>query len=155
VLGWDWAMAALTGFDDLQAVLRTMDPARHRAVGWSILGSLALAQLRSGRSVILDGVARAAEVAGCRRLAADAGAECIVVVTACSDPEVHRSRIEGRTRGIPGWQELEWDAVAASVGRWEAPPQPDLVLDAVAPLEANVAAVRALLRPADPTPGAR
>jgi prolyl oligopeptidase len=42
--------------------------------------------------------------------------ECI-----CSDTAVHRARIEGRVRGIPGWQEVGWDHVQRM--RAEVPPR--------------------------------
>lgn len=163
VLGWDWAMAALTDFSDVQAVLKAMEPHRYRALGWSILGNLAVAQLRAGRSAVLDGVARTPELERCRRLAAAEGADCIVVVTRCSDRTVHRARIEGRRRGIPGWHELDWADVARSVDRFEEPTDADLALDAVAPLDDNVARLLGLLGcdrrrpgrpPSDPTPQA-
>lgn len=146
VLGWDWAMAALTAFDPVQAGLRRLSHVEHRRVGWSILWNLATAQLRLGRSAVLDGVAREVEVAGTRDVARAAGARSFVVLTACSDEAVHRSRIHGRTRGIPGWYELDWDHVADVLARWEPPAGCDLHLDAVTPLGPNTARLQALLR---------
>jgi hypothetical protein len=35
----------------------------------------------------------------------------LVIECVCSDQAVHRSRIEGRVRGIPGWHEVGWDHV--------------------------------------------
>ncbi|HEX6417536.1 MAG TPA: AAA family ATPase [Acidimicrobiales bacterium] len=146
VLGWDWAMAALRAFEPVQAGLRELTHVEHRRVGWSILWNLATAQLRRGCSVVLEGVAREPEVAGTREIARAAGARCLVVVTTCSDEAVHRARVEGRTRGIPGWYELGWEHVAGVLARWEPPAGCDLRLDAVAPLDANVARLGALLR---------
>src|SRR4051812_32724732 len=71
VLAWDWVMGSLTPFDDVQAVLRQMDRARYRAVGWSVMWNISIGQLRSGRSVVLDGVARDIEVRRCREIAAE------------------------------------------------------------------------------------
>ena len=146
VLGWDWAMAALRKFDPVQEGLRRLSYANYRQVGWSILWNLAIAQLRLGRSAVLDGVARQDEVADTRDVARAAGARCFVVLTACSDEAVHRSRVEGRTRGIPGWYELDWAHVADVLARWEPPAGCDLHLDTVAPLESNTARLRDLLR---------
>jgi predicted kinase len=146
VLGWDWAMAALTAFDPVQTGLRRLSHIEHRRVGWSILWNLATAQLRLGRSAVLDGVAREVEVAATRHVARAAGARCLVVLTACSDEAVHRSRIDGRTRGIPGWYELDWNHVADVLVRWEPPAGCDLRLDSVSPLESNTARLRELLR---------
>jgi predicted kinase len=137
VFGWDWVMGALTGFDEVQNALRAFHPTRHRAVGWEILWNLATAQLRQGRSVVLDGVARQREVDATRHRAAEAGARCLVVVTRCSDRSSHRERIEGRQRNIPGWHELDWDHVIEFFGRWDEPTGVDLHLDAARPLDRN------------------
>jgi len=139
VLGWDWAMAALTGFPGVQAALRDGSADDHRRVGWSILWNLATAQLRGGRSAVLDGVARDVHVAGTRAVADAAGARCVVATTTCSDPALPRSRVEGRSRAIPGWHELDWDHVSAVVHGWQPPDHADLALDAAAPLADNVA----------------
>jgi predicted kinase len=147
VLGWDWAMAALTGFDPVRDGLRRLPHVEHRRVGWSILWNLATAQLRRGCPVVLDGVARDVEVAGTREVALAAGARCLVVVTSCSDEDVHRRRVEGRSRGIPGWYELDWDHVAGVLARWQPPAPCDLRLDAIAPLDANVARLADLVGP--------
>ncbi|HEX8802605.1 MAG TPA: hypothetical protein VF743_00385, partial [Acidimicrobiales bacterium] len=70
---------------------------------------------------------------------------CRVVVTRCSGAHVHRERVEGRRRDIPGWYELDWDHVAVVLSRWTAPHPVDLHLDAADPLEANAARLAALL----------
>jgi len=145
VLAWDWVMAGLTPFDDLQAVLHAMGPVRHRRVGWSMLGNLAVAQLRAGRSAVLDGCARAPEVDEARRSAAAEGVPCRVVVTRCRDLDLHRARIEGRARGIPGWYELDWPHVTGFLSRWEEPPDRDLLLDATDPLPHNLTRLTELL----------
>lgn len=146
VLAWDWVMAGMTRFDGVQAALREMDADGHRSVGWSILWNLAVAQLRQGRSVVLDGCARSREADGTRRTASDSGARCLVAVTTCRDVAVHRARVERRQRHIPGWHELDWDHVSGFLSRWE-PPRGDVCLDATDPLEVNVAALVAALRP--------
>jgi predicted kinase len=146
VLGWDWAMAALTPFEAVQEALRSLPATERRRVGWSVLWNLATAQLRRGCSVVLDGVARPGEIEETRALAAAAGATAVVVVTSCRDVDVHRSRIEGRRREIPGWHELEWDHVADLLTRWVAPADADLYLDAVDPLAENLDSVDRELR---------
>lgn len=145
LLGWDWAMAALTGFAPVQRSLRELSHLEHRRVGWEILWNLASAQIRRGSSVVLDGVARAEEIAGCRDVAAREEASLVVVATSCRDPELHRQRVEGRTRGIPGWHELDWDHVEGMLRQWEPPRGADLHLDATEPLPDNLAAVVALV----------
>jgi hypothetical protein len=145
VLAWDWVMAGLTPFDELQAVLRAVDGARHRRVGWSMLWNLAVAQLRQGRSAVLDGCARVGEIEATRQVAAGEGAPCRVVVTRCRDATVHRARLDGRARNIPGWYELDWDHVAGFLSRWDEPAGADLYLDAIDPLPDNLARLGDLL----------
>ena len=128
LLGWDWMMGALTPFAPLQTTLTTMPRLDHRRVGWSLLWQTAGAQLARGMSVVLDGVARDPEVEGTRAAAEQAGADALVVMTTCDDEDVHRARIEGRDRGIPGWHELTWGDVQATMGGWQ-PPGVDLVVD--------------------------
>ncbi len=145
VLGWDWAMAAMRGFEDLQEALERMSRDEYRRVGWSILWNLATAQLRNGRSVVLDGVAREVEVEGTRAVASATGATALVVVTSCSDTDILRGRVEGRLRGIPGWHEFDWDHVAGVLAGWVAPHRADLYLDAVDPLDVNKARIGTLV----------
>ena len=155
VLAWDWVMAALTGFEELQEPITKMEPARHREVGWAVLFHLTRAQLQRGRSVVLDGVAHEREVRQARAIADELGSHLAVVLTHCSDPEVHRQLVEGRQRRIPGWYELEWERVRRSLDAWDPPPSAHLVLDAADPLASNTEALRALIAaaPSDaPTP---
>lgn len=53
------------------------------------------------------------------------GVECM-----CSVETAHRSRIESRDRGIPGWPAtVTWAHLKHMAERWEDWPQPHLVLD--------------------------
>jgi predicted kinase len=130
VLGHDWAMSGLRPYPELQTALDAMGLRGHRAVGWSVLWALARSQLRRGRPVVLDGVARVPEVAGTRAFAREEGVPSFVVMTACADAELHWTRIEDRQRGIPGWYELEWEHVAQARSEREAIVDVDVVLDA-------------------------
>jgi len=147
VLGWDWVMGALTPFDQVQAALEAMDPAVYRRVGWSLLWNITVAQIRNGRSVILDGVARDLEVAETRSVV-ERHADCFVVETSCSDLEAHRLRIEGRQRRIPGWHELGWDHVESRLNEWELLPDADLQVDTALPIDENRARISQLLHSA-------
>ena len=129
VVGWDWVMGAMTWCAPVQDALASLDHESHRRIGWSIMWNLAEAQLRLGRSVVLDGVARFNEVRESRDLAARLDARCVVVLTACADRERLRRRVEGRDRSIPGWHELTWDHVVDFLGRWEPPEDVDLLID--------------------------
>ena len=142
VLGHDWAMSGLRPHPEVQEALDAMGLRGHSGVGWSILWALARAQLRRGLPVVLDGVARAPEVAGTRAVAEEEGVPSLVVLTQCTDAELHRERIEGRSRGIPNWYELEWDHVERARGEWVALDDVDLVLDAAAPVTENAGALR-------------
>lgn len=129
VLGWDWAMGALTWCAPVQGALESLDRLEYRRVGWSLLWNLAEAQLRLGHSVVLDGVARSGEVSESRDLAQRLGARCVVVLTACEDRDRLRHRVEGRDRSIPGWHELTWDHVVDFLDRWEPPDDADVFID--------------------------
>ena len=142
VLAWDWVMAALTPFERVQETLEALDHSTYRAVGWAVMWQLSRAELQRGRSVVLDGLARSDEVTGTRALAAEHGVECLVVLTTCDDPDLHRSRVEGRTRGIPGWYELSWDHVAETRRTWKPPADVDVVLDCGQPIEHNASRLR-------------
>jgi hypothetical protein len=143
VLAHDWAMSGLRPYAEIQGVLDRM-PLGHREVGWSILGALARSELRSGRSVVLDGVARAPEIERCRAVAADEGSRLVVVSTRCSDRALHRSRVDARQRHIPGWYELDWASVARSIQSWEEPAEVDLGLDTAQPWVDNAVLVQRL-----------
>jgi predicted kinase len=132
VLAHDWAMSGLRPYAEIQSVLDRMNLG-HRNVGWSILTALARAQLVDGRSVVLDGVARAPQIDQCQALVDELGVALVVIATECADRVVHRLRIEGRERAIPGWYELTWEEeeVDKALGYWEQPTA-DLVIDTTA-----------------------
>jgi predicted kinase len=142
VLAHDWAMSALRPFPEIQQALAAMEPSGHRVVGWSIVHALARAQLRQGRSVVLDGVARAPELALCGQTAREESARMVVVMTRCADAAVHRSRIEGRAREIPNWYELDWGRVQTTLAGWEPLEGVDLTLEATDPWEHNLTRLR-------------
>jgi predicted kinase len=146
VVGHDWAMSGLRPFPEIQQALDRMEPSGHRVVGWSILTAIARSQLRGGRSVIIDGVARAPEIEICRQTAVEESARLLLVATDCSDAALHRSRIEGRRRQIPGWYELEWQQVEASRRTWEVPEDVDIYWDSALGGEDAVEGLSAQLR---------
>jgi len=84
---------------------------------------------------------------GWRDLAARHGARFRAIECVCSDEQVHHGRIDGRQRGIPGWYELTWQEVEDARSRYEPWLAEHLVLDAVAPLDRNLAALAAYLIP--------
>ena len=134
LIAHDWAMSGLRPFAQVQAALDTMDPPGHGRVGWSLLGALARSQLRRGSSVVLDGVARAPQKESLRRLAAEEGARFMVIMTECSDPALHRSRVDERERGIPDWYEFDWSHVEESRKSWDPNMSADVEVDTAEPL---------------------
>lgn len=149
VLAHDWAMSALCPYPELQVALDAMEPPGHRVIGWSILESLARAQLLRGCSVVLDGVARAPEIARFRETAENLAARSVVIMTQCSDLGVHRSRIDGRQRVIPNWYEMDWEHVQATLAGWDPPEDVDLRLEAADRWEDNLTRLHDLLGLAD------
>ena len=73
-----------------------------------------------------------------RETAASFSARLFLIECVCSDEAVHRARIEGRIRGIPGWHEVGWDHVERI--RAEIPPLTvdRLIVDAMVPVEDNL-----------------
>jgi len=150
VLSHDWAMSGLRPYPELQVALDEMDPPGHRPVGWSILQALARAQLRRGSSVVLDGVARAPEIARCRTVAEEEAARFVLVLMECHDVALHRSRVEGRQREIPNWYELNWDHVLRARHTWVPINDADLVVDAAHSIEQNIAQLERMLESVNP-----
>ena len=114
---------------------------------YELLTTLADRQLQLGQSVILDSVASTQSIrAQWRALAEYYGAIWRVVECICSDEAAHRSRLERRTRGIPGWHELDWrdvQKVAAYYAPWQ---EQRLILDAVTSVTENIAEALRYLR---------
>ena len=80
--------------------------------GYELLTTLAERQLILGQSVILDSVAASASIRGAwRQLSDQYEADWRAIECICSDESLHRLRLNGRQRNIPGWHELEWAEV--------------------------------------------
>lgn len=107
--------------------------------GYELLTVLAERQLRLGQSVILDSVAASQSI---RRtwlgLASGYHAECRIIECICSDEALHRSRLEERKRGIPGWHELEWSEVERVRSYYHAWEEQRLVLDLAHAFDENL-----------------
>lgn len=116
-------------------------------VGYALLTTLAERQLRLAQSVILDSVASSYELRTAWRTSAHHyGARWQVIECICSDQALHRTRLAGRRRHIPGWAELTWaevERVQAYYAQWN---EPRLVLDAVDDLNGNIEQALVYLR---------
>lgn len=106
--------------------------------------TLAEQVLMSGHSVIVDAV-NAVEPARLqwRDLAARADVPLRVIEVECSDPELHRDRLEKRVRNLPHVEETSWRAVEQSLEdyqEWkgECAALPRITLDTANPLGQNV-----------------
>jgi 8-oxo-dGTP pyrophosphatase MutT (NUDIX family)/predicted kinase len=134
LIAHDWAMSGLRPFPEIQKALDTMEPPGHGPVGWSLLRALAQSQLRRGSPVVLDGVARAPQVEILRLLAEDEQARFLVIMTECSDLDLHQRRVENRERSIPGWYELDWSHAQGSRRTWDPNMSVDLKVNTAEPL---------------------
>jgi len=140
-------MSGLRAFPDVWAGI-AHPVERQREIGWSLLGRVAEQQLRRGASVVLDLVAREQPRREWAELATRYGAAFRVLECTCSDPAILRERVEGRARSIPDWYELTWEDVERSHVDYVPLEGPKLVIDAVVPLDENLARVRRYLRDA-------
>lgn len=140
VASFDWLMSALRSHDAVWSAVE--QPVEHqRRVGWDLLSRVAEQQLRGGRSCIVDLVAREQPRQELASLADRYGAAFAVVECVCSDVGVHRGRVEGRRRDIPGWYELDWNRVEQGRSLYQPLREPKVVIDAVAPPDQNLAHV--------------
>ena len=149
LIAHDWAMSGLRPFPAVQAAMDTMDPPGHGLVGWSLLQALTRSELRRDSSVVLDGVARAPEIEMLRALAQVEGAQFFVVMTECSDPTLHRSRVDSRQRGIPDWYEIDWSNVERSRKSWDPNLSVDLRIDSAKPVQTMKSSLRFHFAPFD------
>ncbi|WP_329791124.1 ATP-binding protein [Lentzea sp. DG1S-22] len=136
VFATDWLLGALTPFGGRHFE----DPL---AMAEEVLTTLALRQLLAGQSAILDHPTElVATRERWRSLASRAGAEFRVVECRCSDPRVHRARLEGRSRGIPGWHDSgDWSDVRQRLASFPSWHGEALTVDTVQPHELALAAV--------------
>jgi adenylate kinase family enzyme len=138
VFAADWLMGSLVP----HGVLNDLAFEKYLALHDGLMETLIVRQLRLEQSAITDCVVDDATAKRWEGIAAEYGARLRVVECTCSDTALHRSRVEGRVRGIPGWHEIDWAHVEHM--RTELPPftLERLTVDAVDPLEANMDRIR-------------
>ena len=108
--------------------------------GYELLTTLAERQLILGQSVILDSVAGTQNIRKTwKRLATRYHAGWYAIECICSDEMIHRARLNGRERRIPGWHELEWADVEKVKGYFSPWEEEHLILDMIYPYEENFA----------------
>jgi predicted kinase len=108
---------------------------------FDLLGVLAIEQFKVGSGAIFDSVGgNASTRVRWHDVATAHGIPLYAIECVCSDEQIHRQRLKGRRRNIPGWYELDWTHVENVRARYEPWNKPRLVLDAKEPLATNVAA---------------
>ncbi|QKW21213.1 ATP-binding protein [Kitasatospora sp. NA04385] len=150
--------APVVSVDPIEAAMWRAGVARSEPTGlaaYVVAEAVADGVLALGQTVIVDAVNAVAEArAQWRALASRHGVPVAFVEVVCSDPAVHRQRLEGRSRGIEGFAEPAWESVERQ--RTEFAPWTDerLVLDSVVDLPRNIATALAHLPRLSPPSGA-
>jgi hypothetical protein len=91
-----------------------------------------------GQSAIVDDVIGEGQGVLWRETAAEFSAPLYLIECVCSDEAVHRSRVEGRVRAIPGWHEIGWDHVGRMRAEVPALTMERLTVDAMEPVADNM-----------------
>lgn len=130
----DWLMG---GLKPAHAALGKLDREDYLAAWFGLLTTLVSRQLMLDQSAIVDSIVSDSQLDLFRKSAGQFTARLSLIECVCSDEAVHRSRIDGRTRGIPGWHEVGWDHVERM--RAEVPPltADRLIVDAIQPADDN------------------
>jgi predicted kinase len=131
----DWLMG---GLKPAHAALGQLDRSDYVAAWVGLLRTLVTRQLMLGQSAVVDDiVSRNSEFVLWSETADQFSARLFLVECICSDEAIHRSRIEGRIRGIPGWHEVGWDHVERMRAESSPLTADRLIVDAIAPVEDN------------------
>lgn len=128
----DWLMGAL------KPALVKLDRAEYLAVRSELLATLVTRQLMLGQDAIVDALVSESQVAAWRETAARFSARWYLIECICSDEVIHRERIEGRIRGIPGWHEVGWDFVERMRAELSLLTAVRLTIDAMEPVADNL-----------------
>jgi predicted kinase len=146
VFAKDWLEASLrlAGLQENAACAERLPYA-----GYELLHSLAQRQLHLGQSVILDSAASFGSIRErWQNLARDYGVQWRLIECICSDEDLHRQRLTGRDRGIPGWHEFGFEEVIRVRKHYQPPVDDRLTLDAVQLVEDNIQAALKYIREA-------
>ena len=142
VFSGDWLLGSM---QPAHEQLAHLDQTAYSQLYESVLAGLLTRQVMLGQSAIVDCVFDDDAIGRCARIAHDHDASLSVVECLCSDESVHRARMKGRVRGIPGWHEVDWNHVERMRSQVGALSSDRLVVDAVQPLRHNEAEVWAYL----------
>jgi predicted kinase len=131
----DWLMGALK---PAHAALAKLERPDYVAAWFSRLRTLVTRQLMLGQSAVVEDLVTESQFSLWRETADRFSARLFLVECICSDEAIHRARIEGRTRGIPGWHEVGWDHVERMRGEVTPLIADRLTADALEPLADNL-----------------
>jgi predicted kinase len=131
----DWLMG---GLKPAHAALARLDRSAYVAAWFGLLRTLVTRQLMLGQSAIVDDVVGDGQEVLWRETAAQFSARLYLIDCVCSDETVHRSRVEARVRGIPGWHEIGWDHVERMRAEVPLLTMERLTVDAMEPVAANL-----------------
>ncbi|MFE3113281.1 AAA family ATPase [Kitasatospora indigofera] len=141
--------APVVSVDPIEAAMWRAGVARGQPTGlaaYLVAEAVADGVLALGQSVIVDAVNAVQEAREqWRLLAARHGVPVVFIEVVCSDRAAHRRRLEGRSRGIEGFEEPDWEAVQRRREEFAPWAGDRLVLDSVADLPSNVATARRFL----------
>jgi predicted kinase len=113
----DWLMG---GLKPAHAALAKLDRSEYVAAWFGLLRTLVTRQLMLDQSAVVDDLVSDSQFVLWRETTGRFSARLFLIECVCSDEAVHRARIEGRVRGIPGWHEVGSDHVERM--RAELPP---------------------------------
>jgi predicted kinase len=130
----DWLLGALAP----HGVLSGLGRSSYLALYADLLGTLVTRQVMLGQSAVVDCLVEDSIIDRWRHGAAEHGAGLYVMHCVCSDVDLHRQRVTGRRRGIPGWHEIDWDHVQRMRQEVAPPSTPALTIDAVDPIDHNL-----------------
>jgi predicted kinase len=124
VFSMDWQLGALTPF-------RVLTNDNAGPVAEMMLVAATARQVQLGLDVVLDATGHDVEARRRYQAVAESlGARFVGVECVCTDEALHRSRVEGRDRGIPGWHAtVAWEHVLRMKAMWEPWDEPHLLLD--------------------------
>ncbi|GAA1120633.1 AAA family ATPase [Nocardiopsis metallicus] len=142
--------APVLSVDPVEAALWSAGVDRAQPTGlaaYVVVEAMAAGILALSQTVIVDAVNDAEEArAQWSGLAERQGVPLAWIEVVCSDPDLHRRRLQSRRRDLPGFPEPGWDSLAArraGLGSWR---EERLVLDSAEALEPNVEKALAHLR---------
>jgi predicted kinase len=151
--------AAVVSVDPVEAAMWRAGVDRGQPTGlaaYLVAETVADGVLALGQRVIVDAV-NGVEAARrqWRDLAERHGVPLAFVEVVCSDPRVHRRRLENRSRDIAGFEEPTWEEVRRRRAEYEPWTDHRLVLDSLTDLASNVRSAQEYLMLSDPAPSIR